>query len=1073
MRTCKILLPLLALLSTGAVAQHPRFDHPIGFPGSPGKMLMFPLMGKAAFPETLRVLAAMVDFQTDTDDRTSGNGHFDLSGTKRIPDPPPHDRAYARAHMGFLENYFRRVSDGKLIIVSSILDSVYTLAHQMRYYSPSRTSTDNIELGRLLEDAWHTVDSVNKTEHALDTSRAKIDFSSYDCFIVLHAGVGRDIDMASLYGYDPTPYDIPSIYMNLAGLKKMFGASYSGIAVSDGSFHITNSIILPETESREISSIGGTALLELGINGLLAASVGSHLGLPDLFDTKTGATGIGRFGLMDGQSIFSWEGFFPPEPSAWEKYYLGWVDPVTVSSADTVVKLPAVSLSTPDTIYRVPISAKEFFLIENRCRDANLDSARVTLIFNGDSLKRIWGRDTSGFYAYSQDSLYGVVFDVDEFDWSLPGGVDSRTNEWYNGGILIWHIDENVIEAHIADDAVNADPARRGVNLMEADGSQDIGQTYAQFTAPSGSEDGTPLDFWYRGNPAPLRVRSNEFTPSSYPGSMSNDGANTHVTVKDFSARGPIMTARIMVGDDRVKPLAGFPRKLGSSPGRSGVLAFDLDGDGAVELMAGTTGRELYTDSPAVSDARILAWRQDGRAFFPASDSLADFVFSPGNSFGPPAIIDFMHDGAAQVASFSRPTINYSSGRPVVFSPFDLNHDGSADSLWAAGTGMGGDVSDFASVCATDSFVIWGGPGILSVDIPAHHLTGGGGGTFFRGLAALGRTNRFVAVRSDSTVEGIYSGGRVWERRLGRDLSGSPAVADLTGGGSLEIVVAGRGGRVFLLKSDGTVVASFNADTHEAIASSPALGDIDGDGRKEIVVASGTRIFAFNAAGSLLDYFPIQLPTDKIILSSPVIGDIDGSGVMDILVTTQEGLVAAYDAHGRIVPGFPLQAGAGTYASPTLFRTSSGHLGIALAAEDHYIYAWELSTVYDSTKLPWPMYLHDMRRGGFESLPSTGHPLAEFFPSSRAYNWPNPVGRDQGYRTHIRYYLSRDSKVNIRIFDMAGELVTSFDGPGTGGLDNEIEWDVSHVQSGVYFARVEAQGAGGNGTAVIKIAVIK
>ena len=1070
MRYPTLLLPLLALTIAGARAQHIRLDHPLADPraraslGAPSRA--------AAFPETLRVLTCRVEFQTDTDDRTSGNGRFDLTSSKRVPDPPPHDASYALAHLAFLENYYRKVSDGKLIIQCDLLPGVYELPRQMKYYSPSRTSANNIELGRLLEDSWRAVDSVNRVEHAADSTVVPVPFSRYGCFIVLHAGVGRDIDMASLYGYDPTPYDIPSIYLNLPALKNMFGSSYAGIAVGAGGFRITNSIILPETESREISSIGGTALLSLGVNGLLAASVGSHLGLPDLFDTQTGATGIGRFGLMDGQSIFSWEGFFPPEPSAWEKCYLGWVEPVMVTSPDTVVSLPAVSRSTPDTIYRVPVSAKEYFLLENRCRDANLDSARVTLLVGADTLRKVWGRDTSGFYAYSQDSLYGVVLDVDEFDWSLPGGVDSRTKEFYNGGILIWHIDENVIEAGIASDRVNANPGRRGVNLEEADGSQDIGQTYAQFTAPSGSEDGSPLDFWYGGNPAPLRLRSNAFTPDSYPASTSNDGANSHVTIRSFSPRGPLMTARILVGDDRMKPMAGFPQKLGSSPGRSGVVSADLDGDGAVELLVSTTGRSRYTDTAALSDARILAWRQDGRAYFPTTDSLANFVRVPGRSFGPAAAIDFRHDGSLAIASFSRASNDRTVGVPVVFSSVDANHDGVADSLWQSGIGIGGDVYDFVSVCATDSFVAWAGPVLLAAGIPGHTLWGGGGAHFIEGLAALGGTNSFVALGRDSTVERLSHAGRIWERRLPEGLSGSPAVGDLAGDGSLGIVVLGRSGRVYRLRSDGSLVTNFHADAGEPAASSPAIGDIDGDGRKEIVVAAGTRIYAFNAAGSLVDHFPIQVPTTQTILSSPVIGDLNGDGVMDIVITTQEGLVAAYDAHGSVVPGFPLQSGA-TYASPTLFRTVSGHLGLALASEDHYLYAWELSTAYDSTKLPWPMYLHDARMSGFESLPGSGRPAAAFFPSSRAYNWPNPVGRDHGYRTHIRYYVGEDARVNIRIFDMAGDLVASFGAPGSGGLDNEVEWDVSGIQSGIYFARVEARGTSQTAAAVIKIAVIK
>ncbi|MBI1806705.1 MAG: hypothetical protein HYR76_06595 [Ignavibacteria bacterium] len=44
---------------------------------------------------------------------------------------------------------------------------------------------------------------------------------------------------------------------------------------------------------------------------------------------------------------------------------------------------------------------------------------------------------------------------------------------------------------------------------------------------------------------------------------------------------------------------------------------------------------------------------------------------------------------------------------------------------------------------------------------------------------------------------------------------------------------------------------------------------------------------------------------------------------------------------------------------------------------------------------------------------------------------------------------------------------------GVGGLDNEVEWDVSDVQSGVYFAHIDARGTGTSGNAVIKIAVVK
>ena len=109
------------------------------------------------------------------------------------------------------------------------------------------------------------------------------------------------------------------MYIGRAAFQEALGTP--GVPVQGGGY-VANSLVLPETESRKIPGIGGDVFLEYGINGLLCASLGNFLGLPDLFDTKSGATAIGRFGLMDGQGIFSFSGVFPPEPSAWEKYWL-------------------------------------------------------------------------------------------------------------------------------------------------------------------------------------------------------------------------------------------------------------------------------------------------------------------------------------------------------------------------------------------------------------------------------------------------------------------------------------------------------------------------------------------------------------------------------------------------------------------------------------------------------------------------------------------------------------------------------------------------------------------------------
>jgi len=1015
----------------------------------------------AAFPETLRVLVAMVEFQSDNEPRTTGDGRFDLSVTSRVEiDPPPHHRSYVQNHMLFVENYFRKSSDGKLIVKSTVLDSTYRLSHPMAFYSPSRTSQNNYELGLLTQETWHTVDSLTPG----------VNFQAYEAFMILHAGVGRDVDLSSQLGYDPGPFDIPSVYLNLQSLRKMFGGSYNGVPVDSGSFLVTNSLIIPETESRAINTGLGSFLLQLGTNGLIVATIGSHLGLPDLFNTKNGRSGIGRFGLMDGQSIFSWSGVFPPEPSAWEKYFLGWVDPINVPPGSAIYALPAVTLTgSVDTIYRVPISAKEYFLVENRNRDAKGDGAIVRIVRNDSVVERTFMRDTANFNAFDQDSIYGVVIDVDEFDWSLPGAT--IRGDWFDGGILIWHIDENVIEANYANDAVNANPNRRGVNLMEADGSQDIGQVYDLLNPGFGSEDGTHLDYWYHGNQSTPRILSNEFTPNSNPNSLSNDLANSHIYVRNFSERGPRMIATIGLGDDQIKPLAGFPRILGSAVGTSAMLPADLDGDGFDELVISTTGKKSSFDSGFVADGKILAMRQDGSSFFLTSDSLPIFESDSAFSFNLPAAIDYDGDGKTDIATTRHRTLDDTSvtQQPFIFAPKDLNNDGNGDAFPKVI-----DSGRYTSVVASGNELAWFGNGGLFV-------TYGGSGHGVRAwstgrittAAAYGATGRFVALHGDSVVLLPDLPPAQWVTSLGATPSGSPAVANVSGDDSLEIVVLSNDGKVFVLDHAGNNLSHFPVDAHQPISSSPAIADIDGDGHKDIVFTAGTSLYALNVSGVPLDYFPIRVPTLQQIISSAVIGDIDGDGRMDVVIGTQEGLLFAYDSHGKVIPGFPLQTGGRLLASPTIFRTAAGKVGIAIAGDDHYLNVWQMGATYDSTKMPWPMYLHDRGHSGFEDSPSVVSCPTCAKSDLNAYNWPNPVRAVDGFRTHIRYFLATAAKVTVKIFDMAGDLVAELSGDGIGGVENEIEWDVAGIQSGIYFAHVDAPGTDAGGHAVIKIAVVK
>ena len=1028
--------------------------------------------------DTINLLAVMVQFQQDNTPLSSGDGRFDLSQvTDPIIDAAPHNKQYFLDHFTFLANYFRKASSGKVVVRATVLDSVVTLAGFMQNYAPPRVGS-TIAVGNLARDTWQKADSANP----------QLDFSQYQCFVVLHAGIGRDIDLVSLLGYDPTPYDIPSLYIGLSGFQQYYGGTYQGIPVKAGTFFITNSLVIPESENRSLPTATGTTLLELSINGLLCASLGNYLGLPDLFDTNTGQSGIGRFGLMDGQAIFSFKGVFPPEPSAWERYWLGWIQPVTVQvSADTIfLSLPAVSLQ--DSVYRIPISAQEYFLVENRNRDAQRNGQRVTSRFRGFTRTQTFPRDIPGFNSFEIDSLAGVVTDVEDLDWSLPGGVDEN-GVFFDGGVLVWHVDESVIAQGLLTNGVNANPLRRGVNLEEADGSQDIGQQY-DFLAPgSGSEEGTALDFWFHGNGSP--VNKNIFSPTSHPDSRSNSGANSHVTIRDFSDRGPHMTAKVLLGDGVVKPLPGFPKQSSLRLTSPSLTVAPIGNPGTVALIVATT-REPSTRpvrGPVLAglSGEMFAWMADsGRPVLPRELFARSSDVSP---LAPPYL------GSAAVA--------------------DINGNGIADVVIADGGDPNGSLHIYQSIPRTlDSLAE-----ILSITPFGRRLTtppvitdsviavGAARATvylvsrssaFVDSLSIPGDTSDVAGICALAT-SGASAHGFVFTTSSGKIgsnlafISGSLAQSELPGGAAGPPVVGTLGGNqlaVVYVTHDGFVHADridngfpplqgFPVATGATITQPPALADVDGDGNRDIIVFGGTTIYAYNYAGASLDNFPRQILSSEPITSYPVIADVDGDGTVDIIAVTGDGLVVAYNRNGAMARGFPLQAGAGSqtvavFAIPSP-QLSASDIGLAVASSnDGGITAWKTASVTGilAPNFPWPQYQHDARHSGLGIEPLTGTPISsEFFPASRAYNWPNPV---YDGRTFIRYYVKDNATVTIKVFDLAGDLVTTIPNPpGVGGVDNEVVWNVGDVQSGIYFARIEASGASGSGVAVIKVAVVK
>ncbi|MEZ4387527.1 MAG: immune inhibitor A [Candidatus Krumholzibacteriia bacterium] len=214
--------------------------------------------------------------------------------------------------------------------------------------------------------------------------------------------------------------------------------------------------------------------------GVICHELGHLLGLPDLYDTQADRAGIGGWGLM-GTGAWGGDGKQPARPSwpcAWSRSELGWCRVVDVRQ-DGDVSLPAVHAD--DAVLRVRDPRQpggECWLVENRLRAG--------------------------------------------YDLSL-----------LESGLLVWHIDQDVIDATRHLNQVNAGPVL-GVSLEQADGFPHLS------TVGGGRGD--------RGDPWPGSTGATVFAGTTLPNSHDNGDRFTRVALRGIPGPQTPASFRVEVG---------------------------------------------------------------------------------------------------------------------------------------------------------------------------------------------------------------------------------------------------------------------------------------------------------------------------------------------------------------------------------------------------------------------------------------------------------------------------------------------------------------------------------------------
>ena len=512
----------------------------------------------------LKVALIRVSFPINDYPGVSSNGDFLYStdineyqcGDYAI-DPPPHDKNYFKSHLKAVNNYYRSISGGKFgldlkfsKVFPEALQSSYKLDQQMNYYNQiSMDSFHEKRITELLKDATSKANEIDK-----------INYNDYDIVIVVHPGVGQDFALPFL---DPTPEDIPSTYIDPEMLIEHLGGpiNFDNSSVSKG-------IIIPETQNHLyydyslFSQLANPCDVQYSITGTLALMIGFSINLPPLWDLNTGFSGVGVFALMD-QGSNNGRGIIPAPPNPWTRLYAGWSNTIVPPKSNKIELIDSLH----NQILKIPINDNEYFLIENRNnwfrKGVDIDSARYV----------IW-KESNIFPPYinvlidssniSKDE-YGVITSIPNYNLGLPGS-----------GLLIWHIDEKIINDGINSYSVNSNRELRGIDLEEADGAQDMGFVTNLLTDPSSGYWG---DMWFAQNLEYYRANSTNsmnFSSFTYPNTKSNSGANSGIYISNISESGTKMSFNLS---------SSYDIKVIEDNSKSILLQYDINNDNNLEFI--------------------------------------------------------------------------------------------------------------------------------------------------------------------------------------------------------------------------------------------------------------------------------------------------------------------------------------------------------------------------------------------------------------------------------------------------------------------------------------------------------
>lgn len=956
-------------------------------------LLLVCLVSATFGADTLEVFAIRVQFAEEQNDNslTTGNGLFD-SDTKHKDayklDPPGRRNSipYWKKHFDFANAYYQSASNGNLVIKSRIFpetSSAYKLKKQIIDYN--RTSRlkgektaefDDARSRDYLQFVYDAVMAADTTPN-VGESPFRIPLSENSntkrAYMIIHAGASRLVDGGSMGTRNAdTPGDFMDVYISRDAWEYL-PDTLDGVAVSEDS--VVNGMVLKGAAIdtlRTIMVMSETASqdgLNWGVNGILVNQIGRELGMPNTYDVVKGISRLGYFDMLDFAGYNAGNGFLPSMPAAWNRAYMGWtqVKEVRPVAGKTIsVDIAAAGSGLGTEIVKVPLSASEYLLIENRQRSWNEDGL-VSVVLGDpdessdtiiktvpvDSLNLVFEDSVcvKGKCSGNKKKASGIILDVSSFDAGIPasGIAIWKVNDWYLRETL-----EYGIANFWAGDTLR--DHQFGLSLIEADGVLSIGKTFKNALGEDSYDYGSGTDLLphlrvaENGSAKKDTVRS--IGPSGYANTMTTQGGYTGIkisvsipekyrvekssngfmgdSVLNFAA--PVITVSISLDDGGIEG-AEFPRNIGvASAVRGAVFIDDPEKDGEKIFVVGGVDGSLQAFS-ALGDTLFMADTVVTEKLVARNDAEKEVPLyrlgsSKGNLLGiasDEGYIISLHEttlartriGSGMIVQDDELSVKDPMAGPVVFdgkiwvatktalrSAF-VNKDGAFE--WAA------DSLALETVLAKAPF-----DGFVPNDMAICK-----DGSVYR-VAVAGEEGKWVSYPIGLSVGGD---GEVLFAQ-GDAISGESfriACADMDRNEKEDMVFVGSRGSVFALDVAGKNLWKTKTYKRGLTGSSLlkdetsgiAVGDINDDGYPEAVFLGYNLVYALDRFGLPVAGYPVELTRSSPVygfFSDPLIVDVTGDDVPEILVPSSDGLVYAVSGKGKkISEGFPLATGSFEY----------------------------------------------------------------------------------------------------------------------------------------------------------------